>query len=165
MMSCSPRTSIFSSPIVIIPMSDTSSFRSAPRDKRKNDRNKVFSAESIPLREADPALFRDCGRFFLIPPSHRVSDNRPSCKLYRQRKDMFSASADNKDRRYSLRFVKLARTVGKRRDRSRFFISSFIMRSRIMKLVALLSSSIRRSFAPQSTASIMFAACEVEPEA
>ena len=30
---------------------------------------------------------------------------------------IFSASADNKDRRYSLRFVKLARTVGKRRDR------------------------------------------------
>jgi hypothetical protein len=43
--------------------------------------------------------------------------------------------------------------------------SSRIRSSRIMKLVALVSSSTSRSEVPTSSASAMFAACEVEPEA
>ena len=38
-------------------------------------------------------------------------------------------------------------------------------KSRIIKLVALLSSSINNRLLPLSTASIIFAACDVEPEA
>src|SRR3712207_8651029 len=43
--------------------------------------------------------------------------------------------------------------------------SSRIRSSRIMKFVALVSSSTRSSDVPISSASAMFAACEVEPEA
>ena len=45
------------------------------------------------------------------------------------------------------------------------FTSSRILSSRIMKFVALVSSSTSKSDVPTSIASAMFAACEVEPEA
>ena len=46
-----------------------------------------------------------------------------------------------------------------------WWMSFFIILSRIMKFVALRSSSMSSTRAPQSTASMMFAACEVEPDA